>query len=640
MPQRILVIEDNPADATLIRIYLEELAPGYDIFEANSLRDGFALIDQQEIDLVLLDLSLTDSMGFSTLEKFLHQCPDTPVIVMTGLNNDIVGVQCVRAGAQDFLVKGEFDAKALVKSIRHSMQRFQTQMKLRESAEKLSLEQSRIREAQELAQFANWEMKVVGNVMKWTEEMYKIFGLPPQKDLRSLSDYIQYVFPEDKSKVEAFFEAAMHDEEVHKTEHRIMVNNQVRYIALCAKMHIDAETGQILLIGSTQDITDQVIPSDSHFFSRQLDKAHWQQTMAALAKQVQTSLFHTMNSAHLIEKTASRTQLELVSELRSHTADIWFAVHNLLYGLPDTAYTPQVDISDFNLTHLVRTFGDWAGAQAAQRGFRVAIVNSTDTSLLLRSDQNILLLLLLNVFQCVSAPSMPEEGLSIEFIVHTAYLQPQLQVKFRHFSLDMPMKAWEAFYHQAAEDQQVVLPRQDILVPLGIAKKLIRLLKGRIEVTSNRKGIAQLHEVSVPVALPALEQMHREERGQKQLPGAMRILLVDDHALYRIAGRSTLLKILDDAHIELADSGQAAVSLAARAVFDLILLDLQMPQMNGLETLAAMRLHTSAPVLAVSPQAQPEEEADCLARGFAGYISKPLNVEELRQVIRKVFSSR
>lgn len=639
MPQRILVIEDNPADATLIRIYLEESALGYDILEADSLRDGFALIDQREIDLVLLDLSLTDSVGFGTLEKFLHQCPGIPVIVMTGLNNDIVGVQCVRAGAQDFLVKGEFDAKALIKSIRYSMQRFQTQMKLRESAEKLSLEQSRTREAQELAQFANWEMNLVGNTMKWADEMYKIFGLPPQKDLRSLSDYLQRVFSEDKAKVEAFFEAAILDEEVHKTEHRIVVNNQVKYLALRAKMHIDAETGQLLLIGSTQDITDQVIPSDSHFSSRQLDKAHWQQTLAALAEQVRASLFHTMNSAHLIEKTASRTQLELVGELRSHTAEMWFAVHNLLYGLPDAAYNPQIDISAFNLSHLVQTFSDWASLQAAQRGIKVAVVSSADSTLLLCSDENLLLLLLLNLFQCVDAASLPEEGGAVELNAHTTPPQPLLKFKFRHFSLNIPMQAWEAFY-KAAEDRQVVLPRQDILVPLGIVKKLVRLLQGHIEVVPNRRAIACLQEVSIPVALPASEQIRGQESKQSQLPGAMRILLVDDHALHRIAGRSTLLKVLNDARIELADNGQAAVNLAARVAFDLILLDLQMPQMSGFETLAALQIHTSAPVLAVSPQAQPEEEADCLARGFAGYIGKPLSVEGLREAIHKVFLAR
>ncbi len=638
MPQRILVIEDNPADATLIRLYLEELALGYDILEADSLRDGFALIDQQDIDLVLLDLSLTDSIGFGTLEKFLRECPNIPVIVMTGLNNDIVGVQCVRAGAQDFLVKGEFNAKALVKSIRHSMQRFQTQMKLRESTERLSVEQSRIREAQELAQFANWEMNLVSNAMKWADEMYKIFGLSSQQGLRSLSDYIQCVFPEDKAKVEAFFEAAMRDEEVHKTEHRIVVNNQVKYLALRAKTHIDTDTGQLLLIGSAQDITDQVIPSDSHFSSRQLNKAHLHQTLAILSQQVKAALFNTMNSAHLMEKTASRTQLELVGELRSHLAETWFSVHNLLHGLPDTAYTPQVDISDFNLTHLVQTFSDWASAQAAQQGTTVAITNSTDPAFVLRSDEHLLLLILLNLFRCVDRTSLPEEGLAIEFTVHLASAQPLLKVKFRHFPLNITTQAWEAFYH-AAEDQQVVLPKQDIIMPLGIAKKLIRLLQGQMEVTSNRKGIVSLHEVSIPVALPASVQIRGAEHQQGQLPSAMCILLVDDHALHRIAGRSTLLKLLNDVRIELADSGQAAVGLAARASFDLILLDLQMPQMDGFETLKALRVHTSAPVLAVSPQAQPEEAADCLAKGFAGYIGKPLSVEGLREALHKMFVS-
>jgi DNA-binding response OmpR family regulator len=205
MQQRILVIEDNPADAAIIQIYLEEAAFGHVIFKADSLRQGFQILRDHEIDLVLLDLSLTDSIGFSTLEKYLAEFPNIPVIVMTGLNNDIVGVQCARAGAQDFLVKGEFDSRGLVKSIRHSMQRFQTQVKLRESAIQLATQQKRIQEAQELARFANWEMNMVSNAMKWGDEMYRIFSVPSHALPLSLSDYLSYVYFDDKDKVEAFF---------------------------------------------------------------------------------------------------------------------------------------------------------------------------------------------------------------------------------------------------------------------------------------------------------------------------------------------------------------------------------------------------------------------------------------------------
>ncbi|HRJ16213.1 MAG TPA: response regulator, partial [Saprospiraceae bacterium] len=95
MQQRILVIEDNPADAAIIHIYFEETAFGHTIFQADSLKRGFGIMREHSIDLVLLDLTLTDSIGFSTLEKFLTEFPNVPVIVMTGLNNEILGVQCV-----------------------------------------------------------------------------------------------------------------------------------------------------------------------------------------------------------------------------------------------------------------------------------------------------------------------------------------------------------------------------------------------------------------------------------------------------------------------------------------------------------------------------------------------------------------
>ena len=113
----ILLIEDNPGDTQLAKIYMKDAAFKYELFVADTFFEGTDIINQQEIDIVLLDLSLPDSQGFKTLNRYLETVPNIPVIVLTGVNNEIVGNQAVKAGAQDFLVKGQFDGR---KRQRHS----------------------------------------------------------------------------------------------------------------------------------------------------------------------------------------------------------------------------------------------------------------------------------------------------------------------------------------------------------------------------------------------------------------------------------------------------------------------------------------------------------------------------------------
>ena len=208
--------------------------------------------------MVLLDLTLPDSTGFKTLSNFLEKVPNIPVIVLTGINNEIVGNQAIKAGAQDFLVKGQFDGKLLGRAIRYSVQRFKTHLKLEDVATELAISKKRYLEAQEMAHFGNWEVDLVSNEMKWTAEVYNIFGFQPNSLQPTLSGYLSYVLLEDKAAVEEVFEQAAKDGKTHKMEHRIVVEGtNIKYLALQAKVNFEEINGKIILVGVVQDITER-----------------------------------------------------------------------------------------------------------------------------------------------------------------------------------------------------------------------------------------------------------------------------------------------------------------------------------------------------------------------------------------------
>jgi DNA-binding NarL/FixJ family response regulator len=95
----------------------------YEIINKQSLNDGIELHRQIDFAVVLLDLSLPDSRGFETLERFIQAIPLANVIVMTGLSDKALGLNAVKAGAQDFLMKGGFDPELLAKTLRYAIER-------------------------------------------------------------------------------------------------------------------------------------------------------------------------------------------------------------------------------------------------------------------------------------------------------------------------------------------------------------------------------------------------------------------------------------------------------------------------------------------------------------------------------------
>jgi len=121
---RVLLIEDNPVDTQLITKMLHDIdRPSIHLKHAKHLTQGMNYLAKHETDLVLLDLRLSDSSGIETLSKVHTHSPDTPLIILTGMDDDEIAFQVVRNGAQDYLLKEGLDPRLLARSIRYAMDR-------------------------------------------------------------------------------------------------------------------------------------------------------------------------------------------------------------------------------------------------------------------------------------------------------------------------------------------------------------------------------------------------------------------------------------------------------------------------------------------------------------------------------------
>jgi CheY-like chemotaxis protein len=135
----ILTVEDNPSDLFLLEHMLRSSGLVIrQLFSADSIREAHALLKGQDIDLVLLDLTLPDSFG---IHSFIHLKPVVqriPVIILTGLSDTNVALEAIKEGAQDYLVKGELTEGLLAKAIQYSLERKRTLEHLRVSNERFN----------------------------------------------------------------------------------------------------------------------------------------------------------------------------------------------------------------------------------------------------------------------------------------------------------------------------------------------------------------------------------------------------------------------------------------------------------------------------------------------------------------------
>jgi two-component system sensor histidine kinase/response regulator len=135
---KILLIEDNEIDARLIREYLRNVSGTeegvssviFDLTMKKSLSSGLEFLATTDVNAVLLDLNLPDSVGLETFYKIHKKMPKIPILILTGLSDRELAVKAVREGAGDYLEKGEVDDRLLRRSISYAIERKKSEEEL------------------------------------------------------------------------------------------------------------------------------------------------------------------------------------------------------------------------------------------------------------------------------------------------------------------------------------------------------------------------------------------------------------------------------------------------------------------------------------------------------------------------------
>jgi phosphoserine phosphatase RsbU/P len=144
-PIRVLLVEDNPLDVQLLRwMLLQDTHQTFELETADTLSAGIQKIQQGGVDLLLLDLSLPDAHGFDTFHRAVEAVPDLPIIMLTGLDDENLALNAMKAGAQDYLVKGAVDSRGLRKAIRYAVERKRLHEQIVAYSEELSLKNEQL----------------------------------------------------------------------------------------------------------------------------------------------------------------------------------------------------------------------------------------------------------------------------------------------------------------------------------------------------------------------------------------------------------------------------------------------------------------------------------------------------------------
>ncbi len=211
-PMNILLVEDNPGDARLLReMFLENVSHSTTVTHVESISALQAHVAVNAVDVILLDLGLPDADGLTAVRLARASAPHVPLVVLTGLNDEALAVQALLEGVQDYLVKGQIDTYGLSRAMRYAVARQLLEMKIRADVVGLKLAEAELRESELMLRLAldgsgqgvwRWDVGHDPSCFDLDAHCRTLFGLPSETSV-NYAVWADSIHAEDRVIIEA-----------------------------------------------------------------------------------------------------------------------------------------------------------------------------------------------------------------------------------------------------------------------------------------------------------------------------------------------------------------------------------------------------------------------------------------------------
>jgi signal transduction histidine kinase/CheY-like chemotaxis protein len=495
-----------------------------------------------------------------------------------------------------------------------------------------------------------FDYDVVMDVLVWDEQMFRLYGITKDQFGGAYEAWQNGLCPEDREPANDEVQSALRGEKEFDCEFRVVwPDGSIHYIRALARVKRDASGRAIRLIGTNWDITTQKQAAEAllesnrcleeetartrrHALEAASANAAKSEFLANMSHEIRTPMNGIIGMAQLARSLAhDDEQKEYLDTLQNSAASLLALLNDILDLSRIEAGKLSVELVAFNPRQLLKEAIQVVEGNARDKGLYIRVDCAAAVPERIVGDPFRLRQVLVNLLG--NAVKFTEVG-EVEARISADVSEQHLHFSVRDTGIGIPLDKQKAIFTAFTQADGSISRRYGGSgLGLAISSKLIEMIGGTIRVESE-PGHGSLFEFIVPYdsAPDAVEA-----RAVKPVSfAARRVLLAEDNVVNQKVASRLLEK--SGHSVIVVSNGKEALAAINRESFDVVLMDIQMPEMDGFETTARVRAREAnqarhLPILAMTAHAMSGDRERCLKAGMDGYVSKPMHLAELLQAI-------